>query len=1059
MRNTANLVSPADLHSSGEEGNLEESLEEESDPYPADDLLGTYFAYAVLVFPNGFNYCIRSPSVVVGRDRRLKLPPDLSYESPDAASQPDQQTQQGSLEEPDRQRSERRESQGVDEPPQGEQAQHTLGYNPSSNGSDTDSYTEAKYRHDLTSAGEPYCPIFADNTDIRAISKEHLRVYHDEGYWNVQVLGRNGLYVNSDFLKFEGIAQIAHGTKIGLKGVEIEFREWTVGNTPGHSSGEDEEVDFSTSQSFSTSKTSQSPRLSETEPLQQSLAPAVAASHRSKHRREIIEQEDEDLESEKEIDSDEDEEDEDEDEDEDEEEEQQGRMTTRKTNKRRIKPPAKPVRKKDLKLKLSSAARKAPKKKTLEAQEETAKPSAKKPAGKKPSDGDALSGHLLQLSEPPKRKGPGRPPTGKYSKREVREKVKAVREQAEAEGKDPEPLVQAVKQAMTGSGEVGIEAALEQAEAAVSKKTTKKRKRSDDLEDGAVDGVPVASTKPAKKKQEVEKAPRSPSPKREQFTEEQLRKPTDKSYAGMIWEVLKEKSEPLSLPDIYAGIKRKWPHYRFEKQTAGWESSVRHTVSQHFFEKAGKAGKGFKFTINPAAGEPAPKIRGGTNLATAQTFKRNTVNPSNTSAPNQQQQPGYPPRPTLPLAGMAQPGNMMPMRNNNWQGPPPQMQNGLRMASNPSPWFRPGGMPPLTQPNGLTAQPGVQNPQPQMGQQNMNLPNPYSNRSVPVQSRPHGTTTPMPPAGPSASNAPSQTISRPNGNLSTQPSASNPRPISNQSQDSQANNPQPSKSPFHPSAQSSASQASPPSTFNQGDRPLLGPNPAARNSASTPVQNRAPPMQTTASQQPRSSVPISELTELEQLRRGQEPSFLIDFQKHMDHVAKSAVEKERSRQAIAWLKANGPDKPPRRYIHDMNIASLAEFLVNEVKQRDRNTANGVSNNTTATNTTNQTPNGPFAASGSSATSAANSAAAPAHHQSGTNTGPSSRPVSQGNPATTASLAPSGISSAAVSTGVAPSSAAPAQPNSTANTPKPAQEKTGTASSPLQPPNNDEEKKS
>lgn len=201
--------------------------------------------------------------------------------------------------------------------------------------------------------------------------------------------------------------------------------------------------------------------------------------------------------------------------------------------------------------------------------------------------------------QPPKRRGPGRPPKdGIMSKRERRELAKLEQEQ--------ERQRQLEAQATAGSA-----ALPEQLPTGVPGDMPLKRKvgrpRKHPLPEGA-DGKPEKRKyKPRKPKEEegseAERRrerkerrlarPKSPPLKlrREDFTEEQLAKP-NKNYGILIDEVLREAGEEgLILKQIYNRIAAKYPFYHFCTETKGWESSVRHNlIGNSAFRKDPKSG-------------------------------------------------------------------------------------------------------------------------------------------------------------------------------------------------------------------------------------------------------------------------------------------------------------------------------------------------------------------------------------------------------------------------------------------------------------------------------------
>ena len=216
----------------------------------------------------------------------------------------------------------------------------------------------------------------------------------------------------------------------------------------------------------------------------------------------------------------------------------------------------------------------------------------------------------------PKRKGPGRPPkNGIISKREQALLARQAREKAKAaaqKGSSPAPV--------RGRGKTGRDAKpTKQEEANLQpngKRKYTKRKRAGGIEDQQgvresteqTDSVPpeppgaaTAISKPAKEKKPP-KPPRSPSPVYDEstMTPEQLAKPSA-SYVVLIHEALKNSATgQMSLPQIYRAIERRYPFYKLRVQTQGWQSSVRHNLSQHpAFAKIERDGKGWMWGLVP----------------------------------------------------------------------------------------------------------------------------------------------------------------------------------------------------------------------------------------------------------------------------------------------------------------------------------------------------------------------------------------------------------------------------------------------------------------------------
>lgn len=198
---------------------------------------------------------------------------------------------------------------------------------------------------------------------------------------------------------------------------------------------------------------------------------------------------------------------------------------------------------------------------------------------------------------PPKRKGPGRPPKdGIMSKREKSLLVK--RAKLEAQGLDAAKIEEMLAPKITKSKENKDGAQGESSGKRNGVEANGERKS----------GSPGSSTggkSPGDKKApKATKPALSPSPpmRIEDFTEEQLQRPPH-NYVVMCYEVISEsKTGALSLQQIYRAIQHKYPFYRFKQKTQGWQSSVRHNLSQNeIFGKTEKDGKGWMWAVKPGA--------------------------------------------------------------------------------------------------------------------------------------------------------------------------------------------------------------------------------------------------------------------------------------------------------------------------------------------------------------------------------------------------------------------------------------------------------------------------
>ena len=281
-----------------------------------------------------------------------------------------------------------------------------------------------------------------------------------------------------------------------------------------------------------------------------------------------------------------------------------------------------------------------------------------------------------------KRKGPGRPPkNGIISKREQALMARRAREDAKVvaeRGSGALPNRGKVK-AGKNTKAVKKEEPLLQAN---GKRKYTKRKRAGGLDDPRgvrdsteqTDSVPPEHSmaaalppKPAKEKKPP-KPPRSPSPVFDEasLTPEQLTKPTQ-NYIVLIHEVLSNsETGAMALPQIYRAMQRRYPYFKLRATTVGWQSSVRHNLSQNAaFRKIERDGKGWMWGLVPGV--------------SIEREKKRRVTP-----PPVSQQPYYPQGPPpmqypYPYPGMPPPNGRLP----------------------PNPYDMPPGLHPAHMPHGL----------------------------------------------------------------------------------------------------------------------------------------------------------------------------------------------------------------------------------------------------------------------------------------------------------------------------------------------------------------------
>ena len=191
---------------------------------------------------------------------------------------------------------------------------------------------------------------------------------------------------------------------------------------------------------------------------------------------------------------------------------------------------------------------------------------------------------------PPRRKGPGRPPkNGFMSKREEASLKKQAREAAKAQyGPDGVYSVDV----MPSPNDVSDKGKL------------LKNENSRDIHESIEDNDGMQAMLPPKmpKEKKPPKPPKSLSPFVDAalLTPEQLAKPQH-SYVVMIHEALSNcPAGQMSLPQIYKAIERKYPYFKFKVTTPGWQSSIRHNLSQHlaFKKTETREGKGWMWCLD-----------------------------------------------------------------------------------------------------------------------------------------------------------------------------------------------------------------------------------------------------------------------------------------------------------------------------------------------------------------------------------------------------------------------------------------------------------------------------
>ncbi|KAI1389974.1 uncharacterized protein F4822DRAFT_400400 [Hypoxylon trugodes] len=190
-----------------------------------------------------------------------------------------------------------------------------------------------------------------------------------------------------------------------------------------------------------------------------------------------------------------------------------------------------------------------------------------------------MSQGQFATTDMPKRRGPGRPPKdGIMSKRERRLLKKQMQETSK-KTIPQDPQSEKIKRPVGRPRKIPVPEDGEKPE----KRKYNKRKSKEDGDEGS------DAERRAKEKKEKKVRPKSPplELRKEDFTEEQLQKPT-KNYGVLIDEALTNgPPDGLTLKQIYKRIMSKYPWFYFSAETKGWESSVRHNlIGNEAFKKA-----------------------------------------------------------------------------------------------------------------------------------------------------------------------------------------------------------------------------------------------------------------------------------------------------------------------------------------------------------------------------------------------------------------------------------------------------------------------------------------
>jgi len=611
------------------------------------------------------------------------------------------------------------------------------------------------------------------STGHRGISRRHVKIAYnfEKRLFELEVIGKNGAFMDEQYYAPGEVQELRSGSYIQIGGVGVRFvlPDVAIGETGAEGLVGPESViesamsfDFEDGRGESiTMADSPEPTTSDEEAL--GISRKMLAERNRNHRiimnLPVDEDEDENEDEEEGGDQDEEVEEEEAEEEEEEEEVEEQVEVQKKRQVLRLTKPAKPP----------------------------------KGASGKGVSGKGAGGKIKPKVEPipetpvhpPKRKGPGRPPkNGIISKREQALLARQAREAAKVKALKnglikPDKLAKPENQNTETTAQPG---------AKPEKRKYTKRKKPEDLM-GEQDQVRETTEKtnsmppeqalqalppkPAKEKRPP-KPPRSPSPVFDEatLTPEQLAKPSQ-SYVVLIHEALtNSKTGAMSLPQIYRAIERRYPYYKLRVTTTGWQSSVRHNLSQHAaFRKIERDGKGWMWGLVPEISIEKEKKRRPTPPPMppqqyyqqgAHMYRHPYPYPGMLPPPNGHLPPpnGYPPYPMHP--GMPPPPGYLLHPAGIPRGP-----NGIPLPLAPqqnatSTYQSPYQAPPPSQQIAVSQQPQRQSEQPPASDQTASADNPAATSTQlppPPSSYPPNPQTYQPPNPFPASPDPSQSAS------------------------------------------------------------------------------------------------------------------------------------------------------------------------------------------------------------------------------------------------------------------------------------------------------------
>lgn len=354
---------------------------------------------------------------------------------------------------------------------------------------------------------------------------------------------------------------------------------------------------------------------------------------------------------------------------------------------------------------------------------------------------------------PEKKRGPGRPPkNGIMSKREQQlvKREALAQAQAQAQQKAQKTVPQAAgpvpQKNKVGRPRKHPKQPTPEVQREKRKYTKRKPKEPKDpnvKQEGSGEDQPAKEKK--EKKEKPPKPPRSPSPtfNEADLTPEQLAKP-QANYVSLIFDALSNSATgQMSLPQIYRAIMRKYPFFVLKTTTNGWQSSVRHNLSQHHaFRKVERDGKGWMWAIvdgSTIEKEKKKKVSPPPQLTPGHMHHQQILQAGHPPhmmqghpyGPGMMGPPGYPMHQMPPNMHPGQPPQYMAVPH-QMHGPPPPPGSIPHPTGLPPTGFPPSVPPQLAAPStGTYSSPYAPKPNPQTAPQ----PQPHEPRPT-TESRP-----------------------------------------------------------------------------------------------------------------------------------------------------------------------------------------------------------------------------------------------------------------------------------------------------------------------------------